>query len=264
MANKNKKFSRRSPVAAALVLLAGLVVSGGSYVAASAAVTNAAPKTEVDQAQVETGKKIFLANCASCHGKNAEGTDSAPTLIGVGSASVDFQVGTGRMPMQASGPQAEVKPVQFKQEDIDALAAYVSSLAPGPSTPTAEYLSRKGDATKGGELFRINCAMCHNAVGAGGALTGGKYAPSLRNTSAKHIYEAMVSGPQNMPVFSNTNLSPEQKTDIITYLQYVQENPSVGGDELGNLGPVVEGLLVWLGILGLIILFTIWLGAKSN
>jgi ubiquinol-cytochrome c reductase cytochrome c subunit len=65
-------------------------------------------------------------------------------------------------------------------------------------------------------------------------------------------------------VFYNTNLSPEAKTDIITYLQYVQENPSVGGNELGNLGPVVEGLLVWLGMLGGIIVITIWLGAKSN
>jgi ubiquinol-cytochrome c reductase cytochrome c subunit len=264
MAIKNKKFSRRSPFAAALVLIAGLVVSGGTYVAASAAVTNVAPKTEVDQALIDTGKKLFLANCASCHGKNAEGAQGGPSLIGVGSASVDFQVATGRMPGQASGPQMEVKPVQFKQEDIDALAAYVASLAPGPESPTEEYLARKGDAAKGGELFRINCAMCHNAVGAGGALTEGKYAPPLSNTEAKHVYQAMVTGPQNMPVFSNSNLSVEAKTDIITYLQYVQENPSVGGEELGNLGPVVEGLWVWLGMLGLIVLITIWLGAKSN
>ena len=264
MAIKNKKFSRRSPFAAALVLLAGLVVSGGGYVAASAAVSNTTAKSEVDQAQVDTGKKIFLANCASCHGKNAEGTANAPTLVGVGAASVDFQVSTGRMPMQASGPQAEVKPVQFKQEDIDALAAYVASLAPGPEVPTEDYLALSGNATKGGELFRINCAMCHNAVGAGGALTQGKYAPSLRNTSAKHIYEAMITGPQNLSVLSNSNLSPEQKTDIITYLKYVQQNSSVGGEELGNLGPVVEGLLAWLGMLGLIVLITIWLGAKSN
>ena len=263
MAIKTKKFSRRNPIAAAVVVLAGLLVSGGSYVAATAAVTETA-KTTVDQATIDTGKKLFLANCASCHGKNAEGTANAPTLIGVGAASVDFQVATGRMPAQASGPQAEVKPVQFKQEDIDALAAYVASLAPGPQAPTDAYLSTKGNATRGGELFRINCAMCHNAVGAGGALTQGKYAPSLRNTSAKHIYEAMVTGPQNMPVFSNSNLSPEAKTDIITYLQYVQENPSIGGDELGNLGPVVEGLLAWLGMLGGIVLITIWLGAKSN
>ena len=263
MAIRTKKFSRRSPLAAIVVVLAGLLVSGGSYVAATAAVSNTT-KTEVDQATIDTGKKLFLANCASCHGKNAEGTANAPSLIGVGAASVDFQVATGRMPGQASGPQLQVKPVQFKQEDIDALAAYVASLAPGPEAPTDAYLAQTGDATHGGELFRINCAMCHNAVGAGGALTHGKYAPSLRNTSAKHIYEAMVTGPQNMPVFSNSNLSPEDKTDIITYLQYVQQNPSVGGDELGNLGPVAEGLIAWLLMLGGIVVITIWLGAKSN
>jgi ubiquinol-cytochrome c reductase cytochrome c subunit len=168
------------------------------------------------------------------------------------------------MPMQASGPQAEVKPVQFKQEDIDAMAAYVASLGPGPEVPSEEYLARRGDATKGGELFRINCAMCHNAVGAGGALTAGKYAPPLTDSSPKHVYQAMVTGPQNMPVFSNTNLTPEQKTDIITYLEYVQTNPSVGGYELGALGPVTEGLIAWIFLLGVIILITIWLGAKSN
>jgi ubiquinol-cytochrome c reductase cytochrome c subunit len=168
------------------------------------------------------------------------------------------------MPAQASGPQIQVKPVQFKQSDIDALAAYVASLAPGPEVPTESYLTQNGNASHGGELFRINCAMCHNAVGAGGALTAGKYAPALTKTSARHIYEAMVTGPQNMPVFSNSNLSPADKTDIITYLQYVQTHPSVGGDDLSNLGPVAEGLFAWLGILGLIVLITIWLGAKSN
>jgi ubiquinol-cytochrome c reductase cytochrome c subunit len=106
--------------------------------------------------------------------------------------------------------------------------------------------------------------MCHNAVGAGGALTEGKYAPKLTHTSAKHIYEAMVTGPQNMPVFSNSNLSPADKTDIISYLQYVQKNPSIGGDDLSNLGPVAEGLIAWLLILGGIVVITIWLGAKSN
>ena len=263
MAIKTKKFSRRSPIAAVVVVLAGLLISGGSYAAATAAVSETV-KSTADQTTIDSGKKLFLANCASCHGKNAEGTANAPTLIGVGAASVDFQVGSGRMPAQASGPQMVDKAPQFKQEDIDALAAYVASLAPGPEVPTDAYLAKTGNATRGGELFRINCAMCHNAVGAGGALTEGKFAPSLRDAEPREIYEAMVTGPQNMPVFSNSNLSPEAKTDIITYLKYVQENPSIGGNDLGNLGPVVEGLVAWLLMLGGIVLITIWLGAKSN
>ena len=262
---RNLKGSRRHPMAAILVIAAGLAVSGGGYAAATAAVETVKPvSAAASAAQVDEGHKLFLANCASCHGKNAEGTANAPSLIGVGAAAVSFQVETGRMPGQASGPQLMVKEVQFTIEESDALAAYVASLAPGPAVPTEAQLAPNGDATRGGELFRINCAMCHNAVGAGGALTEGKYAPALNKTSAEHVYEAMLTGPQNMPVFNDANLTPTDKKDIITYLTYVQNNPSAGGYELGNLGPVVEGLFIWIFALGFIIAITIWLGAKSN
>jgi ubiquinol-cytochrome c reductase cytochrome c subunit len=168
------------------------------------------------------------------------------------------------MPGQASGPQLQVKKKQFTDEQIDALVAYATTLGNGPDVPTEEMIAANGDATRGGELFRINCAMCHNAVGAGGALTEGKYAPSLKGVPADHMYEAMLTGPQNMPVFNDANLTPKDKKDIITYLKFVEENPSAGGYELANLGPVVEGLFTWIFILGFIIAITIWLGAKSN
>ncbi len=254
---------RRSPRALGIVMFAGLLVVGTGYTAVSASVS---PDREVvrTQEQIDLGKKIFLANCASCHGKNAEGSVNAPSLIGVGEASVDFQVSTGRMPGAASGPQLEVKPVQFTLEEIDAMAAYVGSLAAGPSIPDEAYLQANGSAASGGELFRINCAMCHNAAGAGGALTQGKYAPQLMDSSAKTIYEAMITGPQNMPVFNDANITPEQKNDIITYLTYLQTNSSVGGEELGSLGPVSEGLVAWLGLLGLLVIIAVWLAAKSN
>ncbi|NBR78135.1 MAG: cystathionine beta-lyase, partial [Microbacteriaceae bacterium] len=233
------------------------------YTAVNAAVSPKVQSVRTAE-EIALGKKLFLSNCSSCHGKNAEGTANAPSLIGVGEASVDFQVSTGRMPGAASGPQLEVKPVQFTEEQTSAMAAYIGSLADGPSIPDAAYLQANGNPTVGGELFRINCAMCHNAGGAGGALTEGKYAPNLMKSSAKTIYEAMVTGPQNMPVFNEANITPEEKNDIITYLTYLQNNRSVGGEELGNLGPVVEGLLAWLGLLGLLVAITVWLGAKSN
>jgi ubiquinol-cytochrome c reductase cytochrome c subunit len=265
-------------LAATVVIAAGLLFSGGGYaVATNLVASNVAPEYTAEQ--ISEGRKLFLANCARCHGLNAEGAISyrvgtlsqeayseqrGPSLIGVGAASVDFQVGTGRMPGQASGPQLPKKKVQFTEEQIVLMAAYVASLAPGPAVPDAKYLEATGNATHGGELFRINCAMCHNAVGAGGALTEGKYAPQIKGVLAKHVYEAMVTGPQNMPVFNDSNLTPEDKTDILTYLAYVDENPSAGGYALGSLGPVAEGLFFWIFGLGLIIAITVWLGAKSN
>jgi ubiquinol-cytochrome c reductase cytochrome c subunit len=249
-------------MASAALLLIGLLATGGAYAAFT---TSATAETGQSVAKlVEEGEALFQANCSSCHGLNAQGTDNAPTLIGVGAAAVDFQVGTGRMPMAVSGPQAEEKPPQFTDEQVAALATYVASLGPGPAVPDERYLDGEGDLTKGAELFRINCAMCHNVAGAGGALTQGKFAPPLGDVSAKHAYEAMITGPQNMPVFNDFNISPEDKRAVISYIKFIQDNPSPGGIDLGNLGPVSEGLFVWIFALGGIIGITIWLTAKSN
>ena len=116
---------------------------------------------------------------------------------------------------------------------------------------------------RGGDLFRINCAMCHNVVGSGGALTRGKYAPPLYASTPTEIYEAMATGPQSMPVFNDANISPQEKQDVIAYL-YAQRDTSVGGFGLGNLGPVSEGLWVWVVGIGGLIGIAVWIGAKSS
>ncbi len=258
-----RKTGRRHPLATVALLAIGLVFTGGAYTAFSASTASA--ETDITSQQtIDEGKKLFQANCATCHGLEAQGTGDGPSLIGVGAAAVDFQVGTGRMPMQMHGPQAEAKHVQFTDEQIKALAAFVASTAPGPAIPDPELVDGGGDAANGAELFRINCAMCHNVAGAGGALTEGKFAPALTDVSGTHIYEAMVTGPQNMPVFSDMNISPEDKRDIITYLKYVQDNRSPGGFELGALGPVSEGLFIWIFGLGATAALTESITAKSN
>jgi len=260
--NLSRKAGRRSPLATVALLAIGLLSTGGAY--ALATTTASADTTATQEALVDEGGKLFAANCATCHGANLEGTSEGPTLLGVGEASVHFQVGTGRMPLAASGPQAEEKPVQFTEDQIKALYTYVGAQSAGPGIPAEEYLNGEGDAALGAELFRINCAMCHNVAGAGGALTEGKFAPSLKGVESVHVYEAMVTGPQNMPVFNDTNLTPVDKANIITYLQFLDENPSPGGFDLGNLGPVSEGLFIWIFGLGAIVGITVWLTAKSN
>jgi ubiquinol-cytochrome c reductase cytochrome c subunit len=256
------KRGRRHPLASVALVAIGLLSTGGAYALFTS--TASADTTSVHTDLVDTGAKLFAANCATCHGMHLEGTSEGPTLIGVGAAAVQFQVSTGRMPLAASGPQAQEKPPQFTDEQVTALYSFVASVSPGPGIPDSKYLDGKGDVAAGGELFRINCAMCHNIAGAGGALTEGKYAPALGGVSALHAYEAMITGPQNMPVFNDLNLTPKDKQDIITYLKFLDDNPSPGGIDLGNLGPVSEGLLIWILGLGAIIGVTIWLTAKSN
>ncbi|KAA9157516.1 c-type cytochrome [Microbacterium lushaniae] len=263
---KRRSTGRRSPLAAAALIGIGLLVTGGLYAGATAAIAATEDESPANATlTVEDGKKLFQANCATCHGLDLQGSENGPSLYGVGELSVHFQVSTGRMPMQAQSPQAPQKPVQFTEEQIDAMAAFVQSTAPGPTYPEAEVLEGEGaDLAHGAELFRINCAMCHNVAGAGGALTEGKYAPGLHTTTPLNMYAAMVTGPQNMPVFNDLNLTLEDKRDIIAYLVFLQEAESPGGYALGSLGPVSEGLFIWVFGIGSLIALTVWITAKSN
>ncbi len=259
---------RRHPAAIALLLMLGLLVTGFAYAAVAPQPAQAEASTTED---VAAGKKLFVANCASCHGVNAEGRATGvedqiagPPLAGVGAAAVDFQVGTGRMPMRQPAVQAPQGPVQFDQEQIDQMGAYIASLAPGPAVPSEEDVDpAAGDPAKGGEIFRVNCAMCHNFAGSGGALTRGKYAPPLDGVSPKHVYEAMQTGPQSMPVFNDANIAPEEKRDIIAFLKVIEDAPQQGGHALGSLGPVTEGWFAWFFGLGLLVAIAVWLGQKS-
>jgi ubiquinol-cytochrome c reductase cytochrome c subunit len=260
-----RSSGRRSPWAAAALIGVGLLITGGIYAGASAAMAATEEPTATSTLTVEDGQKLFQANCATCHGLDLQGTPDGPSLYGVGELAVHFQMSTGRMPLQASAPQAPQKPVQFTDEQIAAIGAYIQETSPGPTFPSDEVLDPEGkNISEGGELFRINCAMCHNVAGAGGALTEGKYAPALHNTTPLNMYAAMVTGPQNMPVFNDMTLTSEEKSDIIAYLLYLQENESAGGFSLGSLGPVSEGLFIWIFGIGSLIAITVWITAKSN
>ena len=253
-----RRHHRFAPV---VLLLLALLAVGGIYAALSPTPASADTASADD---IEAGQKLFQANCATCHGPAASGSADGPSLIGVGAASVNFQVSTGRMPMQMSGPQAPVKPAQFTDVQTRQLAAWVATLGAGPSSPTAEMVDpTMGNPAKGSILFRTNCSMCHNPVGAGGALSEGKVAPPLWNSTPTAIYEAMLTGPQSMPVFNDVNLTPDEKRDVIAYV-VEQREPGVGGLSLGALGPVSEGLWVFVIGMGLLTSAAVWIGAKSS
>ena len=260
---------RRHPAARFLLLVLGLFVMGALYTVVAPAGQSKAD-TGTSQ-QVAEGRALFAVGCASCHGLNGEGQDSGeiqgPPLAGVGAAAVEFQVATGRMPMARPEEQAPVKPNRYTPEEIAALEAFVASLGPGPDVPEPADYEPAGlteeDLARGGELFRTNCSACHNFEGAGGALPDGKYAPSLFGVSNKHIYEALITGPQQMPVFSDGVLKPEDKRQIIGYLNTLHEQQSYGGSSLGGLGPVSEGLWSWIIGIGSLVAFAVWIAAKG-
>ena len=254
---------RRRPVAGYAALLLGLVVVGLLYGALTRTGAQAAPTTA--QQDIAAGQKLFEATCSSCHGLDAQGTSQAPSLIGAGAAAVDFQMSTGRMPAKEVGAENERKPTTFSQQQIYEIADWVASLGGGPAIPDAQQVSTAGaDTALGSQLFSANCAQCHGFAGAGGALTYGKYAPSLTQATPTQIYEAMLTGPEAMPVFADGAVSPQAKRDIIAYIVATREEPNPGGFSLGRTGPITEGLLIWLGGLGFLVLVAMWLTAKRR
>jgi ubiquinol-cytochrome c reductase cytochrome c subunit len=257
------------------VLVLGLLMTGSLYAAFAPA---QAQQAESSAAQVAKGRELFLVGCSFCHGQNGEGVRTldgnqiGPPLVGVGAAAVDFQVGTGRMPMSQPGAQAPRKERTYSDEEIAALAAYVASLGPGPAIPTADDYSVEGMSdeereeaiVRGGQIFLTNCTACHNFEGSGGAMPRGGYAPEIRGVDPKYVYEAMLTGPQAMDSFSNGVLPPEDKRAVIAYLESIEENPDYGGFGLGGLGPVSEGLFAWLVGLGSLVAFAVWIAAHTT
>jgi len=195
----------------------------------------------------------------------AEGTSQAPSLIGVGAAAVNFQVTTGRMPAAELGAQNDRKPGRLNATETAAIAAYIQSLGGGPTVPSPAQVSSAGaNVGLGQQLFVADCAACHNFVGAGGALTYGKAAPALTAATPTQIYEAMLTGPEAMPVFNDLTITPQEKRDIIAYVTQVRAQPNPGGFSLGRVGPVTEGLVAFLGMLLFLVLAALWITAKHG
>ena len=250
------RFRRSSGL---IVLLGALAIIGAGY-------TAFAPKSQADDpttssVAVKEGEKLYNEGCISCHGRNAQGVqDRAPSLIGVGSASVYFQVHSGRMPVARQEAQALRKPPAYNEEQAEQIAAYIQSLGGGPQIPSGNL---RGDPSEGGQLFRVNCASCHSFSANGGALSSGKFAPSMQPSTDKEVYAAMLTGPQNMPVFGDNQLTPDQKRAIIAYVQTQKEDLDPGGFGIGRTGPVPEGLVVFIVGMVALLFVTIWIAGKS-
>jgi ubiquinol-cytochrome c reductase cytochrome c subunit len=258
-ARARRRSKQRRRLANVAGLMTALILTGALYSVFAPA--QAADGTSESAAEA-AGRELYERSCISCHGANLEGVpERGPSLIGVGEAAVYFQVHTGRMPMTRQEADAQPKPPVFSDEEIDQLMAYVQANGGGPTLPSGDL--RNGDLAQGGELFRLNCASCHNFVGEGGALSSGKAAPSLQGANDLEIYTAMLTGPENMPVFGDNQLTPEEKRSIINYVQTIKAQADPGGAGIGRIGPVAEGLVIWVVGIGVLLFGIFWMGSKA-
>ncbi|PZS16606.1 MAG: cytochrome C [Pseudonocardiales bacterium] len=250
----------RRRLGAGAVLIGALVSMGGTYAAFA---SSSAPDTSNSAGDIAAGRQLYQTSCITCHGANLQGVkDRAPSLLGVGGASVYFQVSTGRMPAAGQGADQKRKTAKFDEQQVKQLAAYIQSIGGGPQLPVGDL--RAGDIAKGGDLFRLNCASCHGTTFQGAPLSAGKVAPGLNRATDEQFYAAMLSGPESMPIFSDHQLTPLQKREIINYVQTLKASKDPGGNGIDRIGPVSEALVFFIAGVGAVMAAILWIGAKAE
>lgn len=234
-----------------------------AVVGAVALVSRPALGQQSEQSQVRQprGPALYQSNCASCHGNRGEGTFRGPTLVGVGAASADYWLRSGRMPLRAPDQEAKRGEPAFDDAEIRELVAYVSLLGEGPAIPAVD--TSGADLANGGTLYRANCASCHNWDGKGGALVNRNNAPPLHPVPNVQVAEAIRIGPGAMPGFTAEQLPDEDLDDVIAYVNYLRSPRDAGGYGLAHRGPSTESVAAFLG-LGALVLVTAWLGERRR
>lgn len=227
------------------LLVLALAVSG---VSAAATTGPGASRTSAAVTAAGRGEDLFLTSCAACHGPQGAGTANGPDIRSAGAALADFALRTGRMPLGDQGPPARRGTPKFDDADIQALVAYVASLGNGPAIPNVVVSG--ADLNAGRDLFVTNCSACHGPAGGGGSVGGGFVAPALTSADPTTVGEAVVTGPGPMPRFS---FSPEQLDNLAAYVQFLHDPPHPGGATAPAVGPVTEGFIAGLVLLGLLL-----------
>jgi ubiquinol-cytochrome c reductase cytochrome c subunit len=235
--------------------LVSLVIAAGAFA------FRAHPSLAQPEQQAQ-GSQLYVASCATCHGTQAQGTGDGPPLVGVGAASLDFMLSTGRMPLNQPNQQPIRQQPAFTGAQIRAIVAYVTAIAPGgPAIPAVD--PALGELAQGQELFLSNCAACHGAGAEGDSVGGGEVAPALGQATATQIGEAIRIAPGVMPRFDERTLSTQDVDSIARYLLYLRAQRDPGGLNLGRVGPVMEGFVAAVLGLGLLVLVIRYAGTRT-
>jgi ubiquinol-cytochrome c reductase cytochrome c subunit len=232
---------------------------------AGATTSNAAATTGDAPAPDAAVQRIWLADCAVCHGAGGSGTNRGPSLTHRGAAAIDYELTTGRMPLPATASPDEKtrrRPPKYPPATIRRLVAYVDQLTGDSGTAIPNIDLAHADLAQGGEMFRLQCAACHAWAGDGGALLH-REAPALHRSTPVQVAEAVRVGPGVMPAFGQAALDDKQLDSVVAYVRYLAKPNDRGGEPLWHLGPMAEGAVAWIIGVGLLILATLWIGERE-
>jgi len=245
----------------ATLIVFGLLLLPGVFLFLPGAHATVSPGVRAASTDAAAGRSLYEEHCASCHGDQAQGTDIAPAIVGLGPAYYDFMMSTGRMPLDFPTQSAVRRPPVLSPTEIRDITAYLFSLAPG-GIPIPHVPATGGGLSLGEQLYESNCAPCHGTTGNGGAV-GPRSAPNLHRSTPRQIVEAIRIGPTTMPRFSADQIPYLEALSLVRYVEYLRDPEDRGGAGLSHVGPLIEGFVAILVGLGLIVVLTRFLGERS-
>lgn len=176
-----------------------------------------------DAKAMAIGERLFVNNCAQCHGADARGSKSFPNLAdtdwlgGTGADYVHKTITEGR-----TGVMPPMAAAVGSADDVKNVANYVLSLSNSPHNSVAAQL---GKAKFGA------CAACHGANGAGNPAIG---APNLTDKVWLHgwgeaaIVKMVNEGKTNVMPPQGARFTPEQMKVLTAYVLNLSQRTAAG------------------------------------
>ncbi len=171
---------------------------------------------------MEIGERLFVNNCAQCHGADARGSKSFPNLTdndwlgGTGPDYIEKVIKEGRQGVMPPMGAAVGGP-----DDVRNVANYVLSLSGSPHNSVAAQL---------GQAKFAACAACHGADGKGNQAVG---APNLTDKVWLHgwgeaaVTEMINKGKTNVMPPQGARLTPEQLKVLTAYVWNLSQSTKV-------------------------------------
>lgn len=228
---------------------------------AAAALTfavNASPRSS----QAREGADLYAVHCLQCHGAALRGTAAAPGLQDAGSAGIDFQLATGRMPLEVPGTEPDRGPPELGPHQIAAIVSFAAGH--GIVVPRIPAVHSSHALARGRVIYEANCQACHGASADGATVGYGWIAPGLRAATPLQIAEAVRTGPAMMPRFDERTLSNADLDALIAYVGELDRAGHPGGLSFAGAGPVAEGLFAWIAGIGFSMLIMRYVGETAS
>ncbi|HLP66925.1 MAG TPA: cytochrome-c oxidase, cbb3-type subunit III [Rhizobium sp.] len=199
---------------------------------AEASLSEIAADPELMQHVRETGRTLFIDNCAACHGTRGTGGPGFPNLSAkawLWGGEPETVVETIRVGINSAHPDTRTSQMlafgrdgTLEREQVRAVAAYVRSLSGLPMSDDNKALIDTGK-----EIFSENCTACHGEDAGGSTDIG---APNLTDktwiygSDAQTVFTTIYSGRQGQMPSWESRLSPVDMKLLALYVGTLGED----------------------------------------